>query len=107
MNILQQKLKPIEINIESVEKISDLKSRTNFKVTFQIGFFFNLRRLRFESKGTFETGETIDKGVLIKILESTDHDKFIDSNMKKRNVGNFDYQYLHNGNWLTINYSTF
>jgi hypothetical protein len=89
------------------DRVTDLKTRVQFLVTFEIQFFFFGKRMRFETTGTLETGELIDQRTLSDIINQTDYTKYIDLNLKNIEKGNFDYDYLHRDNLLTINYKTF
>jgi hypothetical protein len=106
-NLFKRNLKPIVLDIESRDKLSGSNTRINFNVIFKVAFFWNARDMSFESKGVFETRETIDKETLTKILETTDQDSFLELNMKRRELGNFDYQYLYNNNCLIVTFKTF
>lgn len=107
MNFLSKVLKPVELKIVSNKKVTDLKTFIEFIVTFEIKFFFNTKNLRFETRGEFETGESINQKTLGDIINATDYNRYIDLNMKNRGKGHFEYSYLYRDNWLTITYKTF
>jgi hypothetical protein len=107
MNFLKNVLKPITLDIISNDRVTDLKTRVQFLVTFEIQFFFFGKRIRFETTGTLETNELIDQEALSDIVNETDYTKYMDLNIKNIEKGNFDYEYLYRDSSLTINFTTF
>jgi hypothetical protein len=99
-------IKPIEISILSVDKIQDTEFKTLFVAKFRLGSPAG-RDMYFNTTGTFRTDSVIDLQTLTGILETTDVDKYVKLNMKNRSKGDFNYEYLHNNNSLTINFDVF
>src|SRR6187549_3089055 len=94
-NYWEPKIEPIGVSILSVDKISDNEFKTLFDVRFKIGPPSG-RRWRFDTKGSFENKATIDEQTLIEILKTTDYEKYVKLNMKRREMGDFNYEYHHN-----------
>ncbi len=107
MDFLNNVLKPVSLDILSNDRVTDLKTRIQFLVTFEIQFLFWGPIVRFETTGTVETVDLIEQLELSEIISSTDYAKYIDLNLSNREKGNFDYDYLYRDSLLTINYKTF
>lgn len=105
MKFLSNVLKPVTLDILS-NRVTDLKTKVQFLVTFEIQFFLFGKRMRFETTGTLETNELIDQEVLSEIINETDYTKYMDLNLKNIEKGSFDYEYLYRDNPLIINYTT-
>lgn len=105
-NFFTPRLRPVEINIVSVDNKSEKEIKTSFHAKFRMGSNA-FRGLYFDTKGTFETDQVIDNRTLIQILETTDLDKYVELNLKGRDVGEFSYFYHYNDNSLRITFSTF
>jgi len=106
MKFFDNVLKPVTLDILS-NRVTDLKSKVQFLVTFEIQFFLFGKRMRFETTGTLETNELIDQEVLSEIINETDYNKYMDLNLKNIENGSFDYEYLYRDKPLTICYTTF
>jgi|GEM_PF-3870977 len=107
MNFLKNVLKPISLDILSINRVSDLRTRIQFLVTFEIQLFLFGKRFQFETIGVLETSESVEQSELSDIISQTDYTKYLDLNLKNKEVGNFDYKYLYRDNLFTINYKTF
>lgn len=106
MDLFKSKLKPVKLELISSEQMPGMYIRYTIKVRFRMGWDFT-RGWYFYTYGTFEAAETIDHETLMRILKTTDLQTYVALNMQKRERGNFDYQYSHNGNLLVVNFETF
>jgi len=104
-------IKPIELEILSSEQVSATATRIKFHVTFKIDHVFDSIRskagLRFSTIGTCETDKSIDHQILIAILKETEYGKYMELNMKHREIGEFNYEYFYSDTWLAVNFKTF